>query len=207
MDKERIKEFVFYFLKFLPLAAIGTIAHEFGHFFAALIQGHWSIISYGFTTLLIDFATYFQYLIFILGGPISTWATCFIGFSLLIFKYRKNLEDPTYKMSSGHQISLFTTLFCSRAVFNTLGWMVGRYFQGREMGTSDEEKISLYFGWAPEILLFGGMILGIIIILLCVIYFIPKSQRSVILISGIAGALIGYVIWYYLLGPVIMPVP
>ena len=74
------------------------------------------------------------------------------------------------------------------------------------MGTSDEEKISLYLGWQPEFILFGGMILGIIIIVAC-FFFIPKSQRKVILISGISGALIGYGLWYYALGPILMPVP
>ncbi|MBD3226616.1 MAG: hypothetical protein GF329_00375 [Candidatus Lokiarchaeota archaeon] len=206
MNIENIEYFK-YLLKFLPLAAIGTIMHEFGHWLCAVFQGSRAIISYGFTHLIDPLTNEFQYFIFIIGGPISTWLTSIIGLLLLILYFRKRLSDQEYKMSGGHQISFFATLFCSRAVFNTSMWVVEKYLLNSGVGNSDEEKISVYLGWPPEILLFGGLIIVIIIILFSLFYLIPKSQRKLILITGIIGSLAGYVIWYYLLGPIILPVP
>jgi len=202
-------DYLKYFLKFLPLAAIGTFLHELGHFFAALFQGIPSWISYGATHIpsyvsLTDIQAFIIYL----GGPISTWLTCLIGLLLLIFIFRKRLSDQNYtKMSTGHQLSFFITLFCSRAVFNTSIWIVGKYFLGMEMGTSDEEVISAYLGIPPEIILFGGFIIGISIILVSLFYLIPRSQTKMIIITGLIGSLSGYLLWYELLGPIILPVP
>lgn len=201
-------QYIEYLLKFLPLAAIGTILHELGHFLAAILQGYRAFISYGFTHLIDPIYNEFQYFIFIIGGPLSTWLTCAIGLLFLVFKYRKKLSDQNYqRMSWGHQLSFFTTLFCSRAVFNSTIWAIRKYIFGVEAGTSDEEKISAYLGWPPEFILFGGLIVGLTIILISLFFLIPKTQRKPILITGIIGSLSGYVIWYYLLGPIVLPAP
>ncbi|MHA1269956.1 MAG: hypothetical protein ACTSPY_09250 [Candidatus Helarchaeota archaeon] len=202
-----MNEYIKFFLKFLPLAAIGTISHEFGHFIAAILQGSRAIISYGFTHLIDPLPNEFAEFFFTLGGPLSTWLTSIIGLLLLILVFRKRLSNSDYKMSNGHQISFFMSLFCSRAVFNTSMWTVGKYILGNEMGNSDEEKISVYLGWPPQFLLYGGLIIGLIIILVCLFYLIPKSQRKVVFFTGITGSITGYIIWYYLLGPIILPVP
>ncbi|MHA1230783.1 MAG: hypothetical protein ACTSRP_14780 [Candidatus Helarchaeota archaeon] len=202
-----VNEYIKYFVKFLPLAAIGTLMHELGHFFAAILQGSRAWISYGYTHLIDPLENEFQYFIFILGGPISTWLTCLIGLLLLIFVFHKRLKDSTYKMTWGHQISFFLSLFSSRAVFNTSMWTVGKYILGNPMGNSDEEKIAAYLGIRPEIILYGGLIIGLIIILISLFYLIPKTQRKVVFITGIFGSITGYLIWYYLLGPIILPTP
>lgn len=68
----------------------------------------------------------------------------------------------------------------------------------------DEYKMADYLMIHPEIflILFAAIAL---IILFIVIYKIPKNRRVSTVIGAIIGSFIGYSLWNFILGPIILP--
>lgn len=194
-----LKDLVKYFLFFLIIPIIGTQMHELGHFFAALSLGcnpiiHYASCSHGCYIMLQE-----QYFFFILWGPFATWIECMIGFTLLMIYRKKNLASiKEGNISWIYLILLGLTSFCARFVFNAVG-----YFFSQSTGL-DEWKMENYLEWPHGILIYGFAIIGFIILLLNIL-IVPRVQRYKLLTGALIGSVAGYALWYYGLGPILMP--
>ena len=68
----------------------------------------------------------------------------------------------------------------------------------------DEYKMADYLMLHPEtfLILFAAIAL---LILLIVIYKIPKNKRISTVLGALIGSLMGYFLWNFILGPIILP--
>ncbi|PHR70332.1 MAG: hypothetical protein COA67_08480 [Lutibacter sp.] len=138
----------------------------------------------------------------VLGGPLQTMTFGTIGILLLYF--RKKKED--FKIVDW--LITFLSLFWLREVFNLLSGILsgilnnnGNYF-GKY---GDEVRLSKILEiWDGTIPIFFG-ILGLIVSLIVIFFFIPKKTRFTFIISGLIGGIFGFWFWLYFLGPIIMP--
>ena len=85
-----------------------------------------------------------------------------------------------------------------RFLFNALIYIFTR------LKSIDEYKMADYLMLHPEIflILFGVIALLILII---VIYKIPKNKRISTVLGALIGSVIGYSLWNFIIGPVILP--
>lgn len=198
--KSRIQVFFLYLGVFLVVPIVGTLLHEVGHYLAAVLQGYEASISYAFCSSTISPSLNpNEYFIFILGGPLATWTQSLIPFVLLLVIYRKdkrnsfeNTGPPLYIVLLGF------ASFAGRFIFNAGGYIL----QGSPY--MDEVKMADYLG-LPESLfvyLFGGIGLAV---LFGLVYALPKKKRFLITLSCLIGSVAGYLLWYEVLGPIVLP--
>jgi len=142
-------------------------------------------------------------LLITIGGPLQTLLTGTIGLMLLFvwknsFRSGQNLTPQQWTL-------VFITLFWLRQAANLIVWL-GSYLLTKELSYKGDEiktalKLSLPF-WS--LIIVTGLI-GIFVLLIVVFKFIPKTQRQTFILSGIVGGTAGYILWLYLLGPVLLP--
>lgn len=143
-----------------------------------------------------------DYLWIIFGGPLQTMTFGTIGLLLLFFRKKKK----AFKLIDW--AITFLSLFWLREVFNLAqGFISGilnnnsNYFGTR----GDEVRLSkmseIWEGTIP--ILFG--ILGLVVSLIVIFYYIPKKIRFTFILSGLFGGIFGFWFWLYFLGPIIMP--
>lgn len=197
--KEKAIIIVKYFLIFLPIPIIGTLLHEVGHYLVAISFGypaeiHYAYCSYNCGQDCDSINTIYM----TWGGPIATWLQSSIPFLILVTYYKKEKRSKFVKDLP----PLFITLlcfasFCARFIFNAVGGIF-RGFQG------DEGRLSRFYGLFPGtiILIFASLA---VILLLYLLYMIPNNMRIYILLGAISGAVLGYYLWYYLLGAALLP--
>ena len=199
------EQFVF-FLKitciFILVPVTGTFLHELGHYLAALINGFDGQIHYSYTTSTInptsEATIYFYY---ILAGPISTWVQCLIPFFLLLILYNKNRREKIIEKKFFNKyftICLFFISMAGRFLFNALIYIFTR------SKNIDEYKLADYLILHPETFLILFAVLAILILLI-VIYKIPKEIRIITLLGAIFGSTVGYILWNFIFGPIILP--
>ena len=201
--KTQIKRFVKYFLIFLIVPVIGTLLHELGHFMVAILNGYDARIAYAYTSSTIDrFSEPDIYFLYILWGPLTTWIQSLIGFILMVFFYNKNrrkeISDKT-DLPSLYIILLGFTTIAGRFIFNARGYMF------THSTSMDESKMASYLNINADILVYPFAFLAWTIILIS-IYMLPKNIRFSVFLGSLLGAAIGYFSWYYLIGPIVMPV-
>ncbi|WP_034921339.1 hypothetical protein [Gillisia sp. CAL575] len=138
-----------------------------------------------------------------LGGPLQTILTGFFGL-LLISTRSKKIKKSGF--SSIDWISVFLSLFWLREIYvlfhSFLYEMVfkeGNYFGG------DERYISEYFGLHPSVVPIGLALIGFAVATYILFYYIPKKYQSVFIMSGCLGGIVGIAVWYFLLGPILLP--
>ncbi len=68
----------------------------------------------------------------------------------------------------------------------------------------DEYKLADYLILHPETFLILFAVLAILILLI-VIYKIPKEKRIITLLGAIFGSTVGYILWNFIFGPIILP--
>jgi len=199
------KKLVF-FLKitciFLLVPVTGTLLHELGHYLAAIINRFDAQIHYSYTTSTInptsEATIYFYY---ILAGPISTWIQCLIPFFLLLILYNKNRREKIIEnkfFNKYFTICLFFISMAGRFLFNALIYIFTR------SKNIDEYKLADYLILHPETFLILFAVLAILILLI-VIYKIPKEIRIITLLGAIFGSTVGYILWNFIFGPIILP--
>ncbi|MHA1340065.1 MAG: hypothetical protein ACTSRZ_07635 [Promethearchaeota archaeon] len=194
-----LKDIIRYFLFFLIVPIIGTQMHELGHYIVALALDCNPTIRYAYCSHGCSVITNDQYFIFITMGPLATWIQCLIGFSFLIIYRKINKERiENGEISWNYLILLAFASFCARFVFNAAG-----YFLSNSQSL-DEWKMENYLEWPHGTLIYGFAIVGAIILLYNII-ILPKQQRYKLLIGALLGSIAGYGIWYYWLGPILMP--
>ncbi len=199
------KQLIF-FLKitciFLLVPVTGTLLHELGHYLAAIINGFDAQIHYSYTTSTInptsDATIYFYY---ILAGPISTWIQCLIPFFLLLILYNKNKREKIIEKQFFNKlftICLFFISMAGRFVFNAMIYIFTR------SKSIDEYKMADYLMLHPETFLILFAVIALLVFFI-VIYKIPKSKKLSSVLGAITGSFIGYYLWNFILGPIILP--
>lgn len=187
---------------FILVPVTGTLLHELGHYLTAKINGFDAQIHYSYTTSTINPTSeptiYFYY---ILGGPISTWFQCLIPFFLLLILYNKKRKEAIIKkqfFDNYFTICLFFVSMAGRFLFNALIYIF------THSKSIDEYKMADYLMLHPEtfLILFAAIAL---LILLIVIYKIPKNKRISTVLGALIGSLMGYFLWNFILGPIILP--
>ncbi len=137
------------------------------------------------------------------GGPIQTMLTGLIGLAILFYR-RKQIQINGILFLDW--LVVFLTLFWLREVFN-LVTSVGDalisgnsfYFGGDERNIS--EMLNLPLGTIP--ILFAAI--GSIITIVVVFRIIPLKSRLTFISGGLVGGIVGFVLWIYILGPVVLP--
>jgi hypothetical protein len=198
------KLFLALFAAFIIFTVIGTLTHEFGHYIMAKSLGWNATIHYNHTSYSINSNTPEDSdpIIVALGGPAETMLTGSVGL-LLILIYRKTFLN-TEKLSLKQWLLVFFSLFWLREVCNFLIGCCYYLIEGRLLKRGDEAGLAINLGWHPMSIPCITALLGFIAFSVA-FYFIPRKQRFTFLISLCIGALIGYALWLYLVGPIILP--
>ena len=68
----------------------------------------------------------------------------------------------------------------------------------------DEFKMADYLMLHPETFLILFAVIALLILLI-VIYRIPKNRRISTVLGALIGSIIGYSLWNFIIGPVILP--
>ena len=222
--------FIILSLAFIIATIIGTLSHEFGHYIVAKGLGYKASIHYGYVDYGEDFydsinkITYQyrkqiekgesfpgkdQYDRFIreslwmsMGGPLQTLLTGTIGL-ILLFVWKRRFKARE-KLNGRQWMLIFITLFWLRQTANMLV-ALGTFIPNRHFSYSDEVGIARNLGLPSWLLLITTGVIGIIILYIVIFKFIPKQQRKTFVLSGMMGAVAGYILWLYLLGPVLLP--
>jgi hypothetical protein len=138
-----------------------------------------------------------------LGGPIQTMLTGIIGFLLL---YKRN-KITTINFSKIDWFYVFLALFWLRQLFNPIYSFLRRLINNKTsyFGRSDETEIAEFLNIPKGTfdVIFG--LSGLIISLLVIFKFIPLKYRLTFVISGLIGGSLGFYIWLYKIGPIILP--
>lgn len=230
--KLNIKYLFLFVIVLIFLTPIGTILHELGHIIVAKSLGYRTVLHHSsmswdsdsksnLMSLYLEnkfeiennlsFKNSRQYnidiiklnndkLLIYLGGVFQTIFIGSLGFLLLLYKRRKS-EYFTIK----DWILVFISLFWSREILNLIVGIIrglfnkdGIYFYG------DEAKISKLLNLPDwSILLPLGVIAVIVIVL--IIKLIPNKLKYTFILSGIIGSPIGYYLWMYVFGPLMLP--
>jgi hypothetical protein len=201
---------VSWFLKYLGIffiiPIIGTLAHELGHFLVAVIYQQPAGIAYAYTYLIgSNILTPEQWLWFILGGPISTWTVAALGISIILWKYRSMHDEQTKQIGVGQSVAVLATSFGLRFIFNAGVYFISTTLLGNSSG-ADEVEIAKILGISHDLMMYGSAIIALLLILTA-LYYLPRHQRYIILIGGIIGGILGYLFWYYWIGPIVLPLP
>lgn len=136
-----------------------------------------------------------------LGGPIQTILVGTSGI-VLLFLRRKRIALSGMKIADW--LFIFLAFFWSRQICNFLMKCYG-ILNGRTSHRDDESRIDLYYG-----LHIGttGLITATVataLLVWAVFFVMPKHQRLTFISSGLAGSLLGWVVWMWWIGPVVLP--
>lgn len=182
---------------FFVFTIIGTLLHECGHVVAGYLLALNPSMHYSTTSItLAAHASPSKYDQFIAAGVISTIGTGTAGFLCL----RKISPQK-----SARTILIMLSFFWSQEVFVALRDFIIKIYVFPSTKLSDEQKLSASFGMKQNSL---TAILGITGLLICayvVKLFIPKGQRCRFISYGVAGCVLGYLCWFKILGPYVLP--
>lgn len=138
-----------------------------------------------------------------LGGPLQTIITGTIGLIFIFFR-RKRIDQNGLRIIDW--LAVFLSLFWLREVFNVvisigneLTSPNGTYFAGDEKNIS--EFLHFWDGTVSIIL----AIIGLAISLYIIFSIIPKNIRITFILSGFIGGIVGFILWFDYLGPVLLP--
>ncbi len=181
-----IRKYLQIFICFFLIVPIGTLLHEFGHYFVAKFFFKRVYICYS-SVFKFDFngngnQEYAEFLIS-LAGPISTILISII-FTIWIFK------RPNHPFNLKSIVLLSFSLFISREVLISLFVIL----KLNERNT-DEFQIFQYLKLNPE---FSSYVLLLLSMLFCgfiSIYSVPRKQFFPFIIFGILGSIIGFLVW------------
>lgn len=219
---------------FILCTIIGTLSHELGHVSVARILGYETTLHYGSMNWdteshykeLRDI--YSQYkteiesgldfprkeelkmkqkkvdghtLLILLGGPVQTMLTGTFG---LLFLYWRRKFIRQYSLKLIDWAAIFMALFWLREAFNLLISVAGGFFSGRYFG-GDEFNISQLLELPGGAIPIISGILGMMLSAYTVFKWVPKNKRFTFILGGFAGGISGFVLWMYILGPVLLP--
>lgn len=193
-------------LAFILFTVIGTLSHEFGHFLVARFLGFNARIGYAYTSLVgtFDKEIYINnWQIFILGGPMQTLLTSLIG--LIILFYNKQKFVSAEKLRFWQWLTVLISLFWLRQTANFAVGLFGYFQRGYFRVSGDESRLSFSFGLPVWTLDFLGGLIGALILAYIIFHIIPQKQRLTFMSAGLVGGISGYILWLFLIGPIILP--
>ncbi len=152
---------------------------------------------------LINYLSFSNFFVSI-GGPFQTILTSIIG---LLILYHRRLKIKANGFGIVDWIAVFMSLFTLRMVFNFLTSLMRSIIQHKPffLGQSDELKIEKYLELPIGFLFTTFAILGFFIAIYIFFKRVPKEQRWIFLSAGIAGSFLGFYLWFYQIGPILMP--
>ena len=220
-------------ISFVLLTIIGTLMHEMGHIVPAKLLGYETTLHYGSMrwerkSLKYSNQLFRKYtekakvpqleldkldilkkreidhgLWISLGGPIQTMLTGFLGIFILYIR-RDTLKTNEFDFLDW--IGVFLAFFWSRQIFNlftgTLSFLLGN--ASSPFG-GDEAKISTSLNLHAGTI---GIITGLISVIICsyvVFKVVPRRYKVKFMIFGLLGSIGGYILWFYVLGPALLP--
>lgn len=187
---------------FILFTVIGTLSHEFGHFAVARLLGYEASLHYGYTSYEGDITARDSFLI-TLAGPLQTITTGIIGFFLAV-RYLRN-ANHSVALSFKQWLMVFLSLFWLREVFNFLQDVIGYVATGSFSTRNDEIRLSLSCGLHELGISLPAALIAVFVLAYVFFKIIPIRQRLLFILSGLIGGALGFYLWMYLIGPVLMP--
>jgi hypothetical protein len=200
------KLFLYLSLAFILMTVIGTISHEYGHYISAKILGHDARVNYGMTILENNpnqSISRKESFIITLGGPMQTILTGTLGM-ILLYIFRKSFNQID-KLSFPQWTAIFMSLFWLRQVCNMFTWILFYIINGKFGQRGDEIKLARYLELPDWSILSATALIGIMVLSIIVLKFIPIKIRATFIIAGLVGGVSGYILWLRLFGKVLMP--
>ncbi len=229
------KAFLKLSLTFIFFTVTGTLLHESGHYIVAKYLGYsvgvhykytqWnspvedslveSIYSkYGKEMRYSDISVYSKIVNAIeaktrsdsfwicLGGPLQTMVTGSVAFMILIVK-RKNFENLS-TLSLKYWALIFLSLFWLRQTANFILQII--FNSAHYKYSNNDERFLAEFLQLPQ-WFFSAItaIIGVMILAKIMSTFIPIKFRSTFIMAGASGGFAGYILWFKVLGPVLLP--
>lgn len=145
-----------------------------------------------------------NHIFIILGGPVQTLLTSIIAFIFIlinidVFRNQNNL-------SFGKWLLVFFALFSLRQPANLFTGIIGYLITGKFSNANDEAKIDFLIALPPFTSSITTSILGLSIFAFIFFKVIPKPVRITFAAAGLVGGVFGFYLWFYVLGPVLLPV-
>ncbi len=194
---------------FIVFTIIGTLSHEFGHYFVAKFYGVDAKIHYGYTSF--DPSSYEtlsslsekQRILITFGGPIQTMLTGTIGFLLLLLNKKTILSLE--KLNVKFWTFIYVSFFWLRQIANFVVGFVIFLINGKYSTKSDESKISLFYNLPVFSIGLITSVISFALALNIIFKFIPIKQRLTFILAGLIGGTSGYLIWLESLGEILLP--
>ena len=192
------------FLTFLPMAFIGTMLHEGGHIAVARVLGYSTTLHYGSMNWdAEDWSAVtngdLHSTLISMGGPLTNMGLGVMGLLWLSRLARRGHTE----FRGWNMVASILALFWSRQLFNAVLATAQLVGEGA-WNHSDEVKIARDLGWHPGSILWATAVLAAMAIVRTVAH-LPKAQRLPFVLGGGTGSLLGYLIWYQALGPLLLP--
>ena len=140
----------------------------------------------------------------IIGGPLQTITTGLIGFGLLL--RRRKFHALLFNRTDW--LLVFLSLFWLRQPFNLLMAITSKVLLRNEsfFGTgNDEVKIARELNIWDGAVSISTAIIGLAISLYVIFKIVPQPSRSKFILGGLIGGILGFILWMYILGPLILP--
>jgi hypothetical protein len=200
-----IKLFFYLTFGFIIATIVGTLSHEFGHYFVAKLFGFDCRINFASTQFTNGYMTVnsSQSFWILAGGPLETIFTGSLGV-LLLFIYRSSFQNSD-KLNFRQWVIVYISLFWLRPVANFFVWVISYLFTGQLSERSDEIRIANQFNLPIWLVSALSAAFGIMVLTLVIFKFIPQKQRITFMAAGLVGGISGYIFWLILIGPIIMP--
>ena len=139
----------------------------------------------------------------LLGGPLQTMLTGFIAFLFLLFR-KKKVKKNGLKIIDW--LLVFLSLFWLREIFNFITSIItGLLFENESFFGGDEMYISKYYNLGPGTIPLITAIIGTAICLYVIFKIVPKYMQRTFIIAGFSGGIVGFGLWFYLVGPILLP--
>lgn len=196
------KLFLFLSFSFILLVPIGTLSHEFGHYFSARILGYDAFIHYNRTSIDGD-ESEINSLLIRSAGPLQTILTGAVGFIILWRKSEKLKSSSS--LSHMEWLTVFLCFFWSRQVLNPIVYTLNKLYGFTPELTGDENYLSLKLNLPELSISVSAGIICLSLLSFVVFKLVPKTQRLSFLLAGITGSALGFIFWFSFIGKVIMP--
>lgn len=197
-----LKHFMLFTILFYLSIIIGTISHEFGHIIVAKSLGYDVKLDYHsmdwYIKDKIDFVKPIQHDILItLGGILMTIGISLISFYMVL---KQKLIDTQF------WLLLFGSLFISRQLINLMMSIIGKLFLNEtSYYGGDELALSQMLHWHDGFFSLATALLALFICYLIVFKILPKAYFVSFMASAMVGGSSGYYLWFYKIGPFILP--